>query len=251
MGIKFEYYRISEWAVKSIQAYKDLHFADDKKDYSERLTIKELREWLYGRISSDYSTPMTVERINRMTEHKIRTIYNNMTATHNLGSICKISGQDLDIVHTDKYCYLMTYSFPCQDLSIAGNGAGMIKGSGARSGLLWEVERLLKECKELPQMLIMENVPQILSAKNKPHFESWKRVLDDFGYKSEIEMLNAKDFGVPQNRKRCFMVSVPRGYYYEFPKPTGCKLRLKDIMQSNVDEKYYLSEELLLVKTKD
>ena len=126
----------------------------------------------------------------------------------------------------------------------------MARDSGTRSGLLWEVERLLKECKELPQMLIMENVPQIISAKNRPHFEIWKQVLDNLGYKSELQILNAKDYGIPQNRKRCFMVSVPTGYYYEFPKPTGCKVRLKDMLQSNVDEKYYLSEELLLIKTK-
>lgn len=76
--------------------------------------------------------------------------------------ITKIHANDLEIVDTDKYEYIMTYSFPCQDLSLAGKGRGMAKGSGTRSGLLWEVERILKECKELPQVLLMENVPEVI-----------------------------------------------------------------------------------------
>lgn len=79
--------------------------------------------------------------------------------------ITKIHASDLEIVDTDKYEYIMTYSFPCQDLSLAGKGRGMAKGSGTRSGLLWEVERILKECKELPQVLLMENVPEVIGGQ--------------------------------------------------------------------------------------
>ncbi len=250
LGVPFEHWRISEWAVKSIQAYKDLHFPDDVTDYSEKHSVQEIRERLYGRISSDYITPMSDERIDRISEKQLRTIYNNMQATHNLGSISKTSGSDLQIADTEKYCYVLTYSFPCQDLSVAGRGAGMAKDSGTRSGLLWEVERLLFECSELPQVLIMENVPQILSEKNKPHFELWQRTLEQLGYKSEVQILNAKDFGIPQNRKRCFMVSVPKEYSYGFPKPNGCEIRLKHILQADVDEKYYLSDTEILVNEK-
>lgn len=250
-GIPFEYWRISEWAVKSIRAYKDLHFSGDSTDYSQNLTVREIRRWLDGKISSDYSKPMTGERINRLPEKQARTIYNDMKATNNLGSICNVKGKDLGIADTDKYCYIMTYSFPCQDLSVAGSGAGMAKGSGTRSGLLWEVERLLSECDNLPQVLIMENVPQILSVKNRPHFGSWKKALDGFGYRSEMQVLNAKDFGVPQNRKRCFMVSVPNEFRFEFPQPQECNLCLKDILQANADEKYYLSETEILLNMKE
>lgn len=242
LGVPFEHWKISEWAVKSIQAYKDLHFFDDNTDYSEQLTVQEIRARLYGKISSDYVKPMSDERINRMAEKRLRTIYNNMQATHNLGSICTVKGSDLQITETDEYCYILTYSFPCQDLSVAGKGAGMAKDSGTRSGLLWEVERLLTECGEVPQVLIMENVPQILSAKNRPHFELWQNTLEVFGYKSEVQVLNAKDFGVPQNRKRCFMVSVPKEFYYVFPQPRSCEIRLKHILQENVDESYYLTD---------
>lgn len=108
--------------------------------------------------------------------------------------ITKITADDLGIVDTDKYCYVMTYSFPCQDLSNAGLGKGMAKGSGTRSGLLWEVERLLDECKELPQVLVMENVPAVIGAKNIQHFAKWQEKLESLGYKNKWQVLNAKDF---------------------------------------------------------
>lgn len=99
------------------------------------------------------------------------TSYNAIHSTNFQPSdITKLKGEDLGIVDTDKYCYLLTYSFPCQDLSNAGKGKGMEKGSGTRSGLLWEVERLLTETKNLPQVLVMENVPQVASQKNIKDF---------------------------------------------------------------------------------
>lgn len=122
LGVPFEHWRISEWAVKSIQAYKDLHFPYDDKDYSEQFSVEALRELLYGRISSDYVTPISEKRIARMKEKQLRTIYNNIQATHNLGSIKKINGSDLQIKDTGEFCYILTYSFPCQDLSVAGGG---------------------------------------------------------------------------------------------------------------------------------
>lgn len=155
--------------------------------------------------------------------------------------ITKITADDLGIVDTDKYCYVMTYSFPCQDLSNAGLGKGMAKGSGTRSGLLWEVERLLDECKELPQVLVMENVPAVIGAKNIQHFAKWQEKLESLGYKNKWEVLNAKDYGIPQNRERCFMVSILGDYFYDFPKKIPLKLRLKDMLEKEVDEKYYLS----------
>lgn len=140
--------------------------------------------------------------------------------------ITKWEGEDLGICDADKYCYIMTYSFPCTDLSTAGKMAGMERGSGTRSGLLWEVERLLKECNELPQVLLMENVPQVHGKKNKASFDEWCQFLESLGYKNYWKDLNAKDYGVPQSRNRCFMVSLLGDYSYEFPKPIELKLRL-------------------------
>ena len=159
--------------------------------------------------------------------------------------ITKIKGEDLGIVDTDKYCYIMTYSFPCQDLSLAGKQRGMVKGGGTRSGLLWQVERLLDECKELPQVLVMENVPQVIGTKNIEHFAKWQEKLESLGYKNKWQVLNAKDFGIPQNRERCFMVSILGDYYYEFPKTMKLEKRLKDLLEPEVAEKYYLSDKMV------
>ena len=156
--------------------------------------------------------------------------------------ITNVKGSDLGIIDKEKYTYIMTYSFPCTDLSLAGKRAGMDRDSGTRSGLLWEVERLLKETKEKPQILIMENVPQVLSAKG---WREWNVFLEKLGYSNYTQILNAKDYGIPQNRERCFMVSILGEYSYEFPKPFKLKDRLKDFLEENVDEKYYLSEKMI------
>lgn len=169
--------------------------------------------------------------------------YNAIHGTNfEVKDITKINGDYLGIVDTDKYIYIMTYSFPCQDLSVAGKMRGMTKGSGTRSGLLWEVERLLNECKELPQILLMENVPQVISEDNKKDFELWTNFLSSKGYFSTYKILNAIDFGVPQNRERCFMISVPKEYYYEFPNGKRTEKTISDLLESEVDEKYHLNE---------
>ena len=121
----------------------------------------------------------------------------------------------------------------------------MTKGSGTRSGLLWEVERLLDECDELPQILLMENVPQVISSKNMNDFHKWQKKLEDLGYTNYVSLLNAKDYGIPQNRNRCFMISILGQYNYSFPKGFELKLRLKDMLEDEVDEKYYLSEKMI------
>jgi len=123
---------------------------------------------------------------------------------------------------------------------------GMDKGSGTRSSLLWEVERLLEECgKDLPHVLLMENVPQVIGKKNIENFQLWRKKLEDLGYQNYVELLNAKDYGIPQNRERCFMVSILGEYSYTFPQKKELTLRLKDMLEDEVDEKFYLTEEQL------
>ena len=157
--------------------------------------------------------------------------------------ITKIIGSDLGISDTDKYCYIMTYSFPCQDLSVAGKQNGMTKGSGTRSGLLWEVERLLNEVDNLPQVLLMENVPQVHGKKNMEDFQRWIDFLESKGYSNYWQDLNAKNYGVAQNRNRCFMVSIFGDYSFKFPEPIELKKVMKDYLEDEVDEKYYINNE--------
>lgn len=161
--------------------------------------------------------------------------------------ITKVHADDMAIEDTKHFTYLLTYSFPCTDLSVAGKQAGMSKGSGTRSGLLWEVERILTEIRdsngELPQILFMENVPQVHSQDNMPDFRKWLDFLESLGYTNYYQDLNAKNYGIAQNRERCFMFSFLGEYNYHFPQPIPLKKKLKDYLEDNVDEKYYINNE--------
>ena len=248
LGVEFEHWKICEWAVKSIQAYKDIHFTDDNTDYSKDYYLEDLKMFLYVKgISSNYNEPMAKQQIERLSEEQVRKIYNNIRTTHNLVNIQETSGELLEITDTDKYDYILTYSFPCQDLSLAGKGKGM-SDTSTRSGMLWEVERILSECKELgtlPQILLMENVPQVHGVDNIEDFNKWQLRLEQLGYKNYMQDLIATDYGIPQTRNRCFMVSILGDYNYKFPKPIPLKLKLKDMLEDNVDEKYYLSDKMI------
>jgi DNA (cytosine-5)-methyltransferase 1 len=254
LGVKFEHWKICEWAVKSIQAYKDAHFTDDTRNYSEVASKEEIQEMLFKwGISSNYNEPMTREQINRLSEEQLRTIFNNISATNNLVNIQDVKGDDLAIVNKDEYDYILTYSFPCQDLSLAGKGKGMADTS-TRSGMLWEVERILNELKttnSLPQILLMENVPQVHGSDNVEHFNKWQLALENMGYKNYFQDLIATDYGIPQTRNRCFMVSILGDYSYSFPKPIPLKLKLKDLLEDEVDEKYYLSDKQIKCLSSD
>ena len=141
---------------------------------------------------------------------------------------------------------LWTYSFPCQDISVAGKLKGFSKDSGTRSGLLWEVERLLKTAAEnaiLPKYLLLENVKNLIGKKFRADFESWLSFLSSLGYTNYWKVLNAKDYCIPQNRERVFIVSI-RGKHqpYQFPEKQELKIRLKDMLDEKVEDRYYLKE---------
>lgn len=180
-------------------------------------------------------------RICESDKHAVRS-YNAIHGTDFAPSdITKIGGANLGIVDTDKYTYIMTYSFPCQDLSICGKQKGMSKGGNTRSGLLWEVERLLNEVDNLPDILLMENVIQVHSKKNRADFNKWISFLENKGYSNYYADLNSKNYGVAQNRNRCFMVSILGNYNYEFPSPVQLDKTMGDYLDETVDEKYFLS----------
>ena len=171
---------------------------------------------------------------------------------HTTHDIRQIHAADLGITDKDKYTYLMTYSFPCTDLSVAGKMKGMSKaeweqGNSTRSGLLWEVERILKECtkEQLPDVLLMENVPQVHAEQNMADFEAWQSFLRSKGYVNHWKDLNAKDYGIPQNRDRCFMVSILSDEFvdFEWPKPIPLTTVMRDFLEESVDEKYYINSE--------
>lgn len=155
-------------------------------------------------------------------------------ADRNYGDITKIDWNavpDFD---------LFTYSFPCTDISSAGEQKGFEEDSGTRSSLLWECRRPIAA--KRPKFLLMENVKALVSDKYRPLFLKWESWLRSLDYVNYTEILNAKDYGVPQNRERVFMLSILNGCWYEFPHPVWLEKRLKDVLELEVDEKYFLNE---------
>lgn len=154
----------------------------------------------------------------------------------NLGDISKLKVEDMP-KHD-----LFTYSFPCQDISVAGKQAGIEKGQ-TRSGLLYECERIIEHCK--PKYLLMENVKNLVGKKFKAQFNEWLEYLEELGYTNYWKVLNAKDYGVPQNRERVFCISILGEHEpYKFPQPIKLNKAIKDILEDEVEEKYYLSDEI-------
>lgn len=143
---------------------------------------------------------------------------------------------------------LFTYSFPCTDISNAGLQKGLSEGSGTRSGLLWECRRAIEIKK--PKYLLMENVKALMSKKFMPEFNKWRDYLASLHYESFTKILNATEANVPQNRERVFMLSILRENdddmpTFKFPEPVPLTLRLKDVLEPEVDDKYVLSDKTI------
>jgi len=183
---------------------------------------------------------VAISDIDKYADKSYRILHN--PNVNNLGDIKEIKA----LPHAD----LWTYSFPCQDISVAGLQKGFEQGSGTRSGLLWEVERLLLKAKEnetLPKYLLLENVKNLIGTKFKDNYDKWLSFLSSLGYTTYTQVLNAKYFGVPQNRERVFAVSILGEHRpYIFPKGEELKIRLKDVLEEKADEKYYLKASTIL-----
>lgn len=166
------------------------------------------------------------------------SLIHNIPETMNLGDITKIDTSSLpnDID-------LITYGFPCQDISLAGKLKGFEhEGERTRSGLFFEALRIIEDTK--PKFAIAENVKNLTSKKFANEFQIVLESLDEAGYNNYWKVLNAKDFGIPQNRERVFIVSIRKDidHGFEFPTPFPLELRLKDMLEEEVDEKFYLKE---------
>ncbi len=198
--LDYEIVATSDWFINAILAYDAIHCKNKKiKVPSYDKQIEYLNKFTF---SNDSVKPC--KDIKKLGKEKIEKLYIANKRTKNLGSITEIHGAD--VPNHD----LLTYSFPCQDLSTGGLTKGMKKGSGTRSGLLWEIERILSELNQenrLPKYLLMENVKAILAPSNEIDFKMWKKFLESLGYENEEMILSGICFGVPQDRARCFMVS--------------------------------------------
>lgn len=156
----------------------------------------------------------------------------------NYGNISKIDWNEIPDFD------LFTYSFPCTNLSFAGKQEGCEEGSGTASSLLWECRKAI--IAKRPKYLLMENVKALVSQKFLPYLLKWQNELASYGYSNFAKVLNARDFGIPQNRERIFMVSIlDENANYHFPEPFPLDKRLKDVLENKVDERYYLSDKML------
>ena len=193
------------------------------------------------RLEIDYE----VVGISKIDKYAIQSYEAINGSTYNYGDITKIPMLD--------YADLWTYSSPCQDFSTAGKQQGIRNSDGSltRSGLLLHVERLLVDSVirgDNPKYLLMENVKGLVNKKFKPDFDRWLERLEQLGYNNYWQVLNAKDYGVPQNRERVFVVSIRKDVDtkgYKFPEKIPLVKRLKDVLESVVDEKYYLSDKII------
>lgn len=140
-------------------------------------------------------------------------------------------------------CDLITYSFPCQDLSVAGAQLGADEGSGTRSSLLWECKKIIETKK--PRFLLMENVKNLVGSTHKKNFDKWLEYLSSLGYSNYWKVLNAVDYNVPQNRERVFCISILNPVKdFEFPAPCERTIKIKDILENeeNVPSNMYMND---------
>lgn len=229
IGAEYEIKAIAEVDEYALLSYHAIHTADvevpecseeEMQAYMEKLNIpldnKGKRKTLKGK--------------------RLKELYIASKANNNLGDISKVKSEEIPEID------LFTYSFPCQSISVAGKMKGLKKGEGTRSGLLWECERVIRTVK--PKYLLMENVKNLVSRKFIDDFYEWLALLESYGYKNYWKVLNGKDYKIPQNRERVFCVSILNDDKpYEFPEKYVLEKRLKDVLEQEVDEKYYLNTE--------
>lgn len=258
----------ADWDINAIVAYDIIHHGSQDLSEYDSCSKNELIEFLGNyTLSPDGKKPFKDGNIKHISIDALKSIACAIKRSNNLVSITDITYKDIP-----DDLDLLTYSFPCQDLSIAGvwhgNMSGIDREAHNRSGMLWEVERVLKECvsnrHSLPNFLLMENVSNILAPRHMGNFEEWIRYLEKIGYCNRIYKLNAKNFGIPQQRTRVYMLSVFAGQdarlrqqifdYFEnhdledetFVKSLGLReKKVSDIVKTDYStEKYKLEAEI-------
>lgn len=172
---------------------------------------------------------------------KSYSLIHNVSEDLNLGDITKV-----DPTKLPKDIDLLTHGSCCQSFSIAGDQEGGDKGSGTKSSLMWYTVDIIKEVK--PKIIIWENVKNLLSQKHRHNFDAYIQILNEYGYNSYYKVLNTKNYGIPQNRERVFTISIRKDIdnkNFEFPQPFELTIKLRDLLEENVDEKYYVSDKMM------
>ncbi|TDL98702.1 DNA (cytosine-5-)-methyltransferase [Macrococcus brunensis] len=211
IGIEHSIEAIVEWEIGAMYAYDIMHNGPQDlspyRHHTKESLVKELSKYT---LSGDGKEPLSERSLSAMGVLQLKSILCSIERNNNLVDITKVKAVDLPDAD------LLTYSFPCQDLSVSGhwhkNSGGINRDANNRSTLLWQIERILMEYKEadkpLPKFLLMENVSNILSSKHIENFREFQDFLQAYGYYNQVYTLDARNFGVPQSRKRTYMLSV-------------------------------------------
>ncbi len=233
-NIPHEVVGISEVEGDVILSYAAIH--------EELLDIRKNELYTPPQEMQDYleciNVPLNYKTFENMAKklkgEKLRDMYLANVLSKNYGDICKIEPAELPDFD------FFTYSFPCQDISIAGYQNGLTKNSGTRSSLLWECCKIIEQ--KRPKYMMMENVKNLISKNHIANFETYLKYLEGLGYRNFWKVLNSRDFGIPQNRERVFCISIlDENLSYEFPEPVKLSLFMNDLLEENVSENFYLT----------
>jgi DNA (cytosine-5)-methyltransferase 1 len=231
IGVEHEVVAIAEIDPDALLSYEAIHGeGDDIEIPSREVMIEELT---LKNVGYDFKKKKVVLPKGK----RLQQLYAADKLSGNLGDISKLT---IDEIPDHD---LFTYSFPCQDISIAGKGNGLSEGSNTRSSLLWECKRVIEGKK--PRFLLLENVKNLVGKKNRPDFDRWLEWLEGQGYTNYWKVVNAKNHLIPQNRERTFVVSILGEHTpFEFPEDKPLDKCLGDLLEEEVDEKYFLSKEI-------
>lgn len=237
IGIEFEVVGISEIDGDVIQSYAAIH-SDflEKREHIDDYVPEDKDEMIS--YLEEINVPLNYKtfenRARKLRLPKLKDMYLANKLINNYGDIQRINPTTLPDFD------LFTYSFPCQDISVAGYQCGLNEDSGTRSSLLWECCKIIETKRS--KYLMMENVKNLVGKNHKDNFLKFLDYLESLGYKNSWAVLNARDYGVPQNRERVFCISeLESKRDFVFPEPIGLKFKLEDILEKDVDEKYYLN----------
>lgn len=237
IGIEFEVVGISEIEGDVIQSYAAIH-SDflEKREHIDSYVPEDKEEMISYleeiNVPLDYKT--FENKAKKLRLPKLKDMYLANKLINNYGDIQRINPTTLPDFD------LFTYSFPCQDISVAGYQCGLNEDSGTRSSLLWECCKIIET--KRPKYLMMENVKNLVGKNHKDNFLKFLDYLESLGYTNNWAILNARDYGIPQNRERVFCISeLESKRDFVFPEPTELKFKLDDILEKDVDERYYLN----------
>ena len=254
----------------------DGSYSEDTKLYKCTTTSEELIYGIGQCIAKVYHRPYSIYKTNRPDTHVIEGRTVNQRDTYSLHFKMTAGKQDqafyedghiwfpfsglenngeetvYDIEVEDDHSFTVfnTIVHNCQDISVAGKGLGLDEGGDTRSGLLWECQKVIAGKK--PKYLLLENVKNLVGKKHKHNFDKWLEWLEEQGYTNYWQVLNAKDYGIPQNRQRVFVVSILGEHEaYKFPEPIELKNKMIDFLESDVEERFYLTDKNIAMLTKE